>query len=175
VYALIDHAGNDLVPEIDPEAWIHPDAVVIGRVRIGAGSTVWPTAVLRGDHGEIRIGEQTSIQDGVVVHCTATLPPSLGSQCVVGHRAHLEGCTVEDGCLIGSGSILLHRVVVRSGALVAAGAVVTPGTEVPHAASAMGVPATVRPGTVAPGAFEDSVRTYVANGPLYRRGLRRLD
>ena len=175
VYALTDHAGNDLVPEIDPEAWIHPDAVVIGRVRIGAGSTVWPTAVLRGDHGEISVGEQTSIQDGVVIHCTAALPTIVGSRCVVGHRAHLEGCTVEDGCLVGSGSILLHRVVVRSGGLVAAGAVLTPGTEVPSGASAMGVPARIRPDSVEPGTFEDSVRTYVANGPLYRQGMRRLD
>lgn len=170
VYAL-----NDLIPEIDPEAWVHPDAVVIGQVRIGAGSTVWPTAVLRGDHGEITVGEQTSIQDGTVVHCTATLPTIIGSRCVVGHRAHLEGCVVEDDSLIGSGSVVLHRVTVRTGALVAAGAVLAPGTEVPTGASAMGVPARIRPGTVEPGSFEDSVRTYVANGPLYRDGLRRLD
>ena len=170
IYAL-----GDLVPDIHPDAWVHPDAVVIGRVTLGAGSTVWPTAVLRGDHGEIRVGARTSIQDGTVVHCTATRPTLIGSGCVVGHRAHLEGCTVEDDCLIGSGSVLLHDVVVRRGALVAAGAVVSPGTEVPARAMALGVPARLRLDAVEPGAFDHSVETYVANGPLYRDGLRRLD
>lgn len=169
VYALGDH-----VPDIHPEAWVHPDAVVIGRVTLGAHSTVWPTAVLRGDHGEIRVGDRTSIQDGTVVHCTAALPTVIGSRCVVGHRAHLEGCTVEDDCLVGSGSVLLHRVVVRSGALVAAGAVVAQGTEVPSRAMALGVPARIRLDAVQPGAFEHSVETYVANGPMYRASLRRI-
>jgi carbonic anhydrase/acetyltransferase-like protein (isoleucine patch superfamily) len=170
VYALGDH-----VPDIHPDAWVHPDAVIIGRVWVGARSTVWPTAVLRGDNGEIRVGESTSIQDGTVVHCTAALPTLIGSRCVVGHRAHLEGCTVEDDCLIGSGSVLLHRVLVRSGALVGAGAVVSPGTEVPARAMALGVPARLRLDAVEPGAFDEAVALYVANGPLYRDGLRRMD
>ncbi len=170
IYALGEH-----LPRIHPEAWVHPDAVVIGRVTIGAGSTIWPTAVLRGDHGWIRVGDRTSVQDGTVVHCTSELPTLIGSRCVVGHRAHLEGCTVEDDCLVGSGSVLLHRVIVRSGALVGAGAVVSPGTEVPERAMALGVPARIRPDAVAAEAFAHSVETYVANGPLYRAGLQRLD
>lgn len=170
VYAL-----HDLVPQIHPDAYVHPDAVVIGAVRLGAGSTVWPTAVLRGDHAGIVVGEQTSIQDGVVVHCTAELQTVIGDRCVVGHRAHLEGCVVEDDCLVGSGSIVLQRVVVRTGALVAAGAVVAPGTEVPSRATALGVPARLRPDSVQPGAFTHNVATYVANAARYRDGLRRLD
>jgi carbonic anhydrase/acetyltransferase-like protein (isoleucine patch superfamily) len=170
IYAL-----GELVPEIHPDAWVHPDAVVIGRVRLGARSTVWPTAVLRGDHGAIEVGEDTSLQDGVVVHCTAELPTTIGSRCVIGHRAHLEGCTVEDDCLVGSGSILLHRVVVRSGALVGAGAVVSPGTEVPSRAMALGVPARIRLDAVGSEAFRSSVDTYVANASWYRQEMRRLD
>ena len=130
--------------------------------------------MLRGDHGEIRVGQRTSIQDGTVVHCTAALPTLIGSRCVVGHRAHLEGCTVEDDCLVGSGSVLLHRVVVRSGALVAAGAVVSPGTEVPARAMALGVPARIRLDAVEPGSFDEAVELYVANGPRYRGGMRRI-
>lgn len=98
----------------------------------------------------------------------------IGSRCVVGHIAHLEGCTVEDECLIGSGSVLLHRVVVRSGALVAAGAVVSPGMEVPARAMALGVPAKLRPDAVAPGSFTDAVSRYTANGERYARELRRI-
>lgn len=169
VYALGDH-----VPEVHPDAWVHPDAVLIGRVTIGAASTVWPGAVLRGDYGWISVGERTSVQDGTVVHCTADHPTRIGSDCVIGHNAHLEGCTVEDRCLVGSGSVVLHEAVVRSGALVGAGAVVGNRVEVPAHAMALGVPARMREGVVPPGAFEDAVALYVANGRRYAAELRRV-
>ncbi len=169
IYALGDH-----VPTLHPEAYIHPEAVVIGQVSVGAGSSVWPGAVLRGDYGSITVGERTSVQDGAVVHATEELATVIGSECVIGHIAHLEGCVVEDRCLIGSGSVLLHRVTVRSGALVGAGAVVSPGTEVPSGAMALGVPAKIRPDAVRPGAFDDAVARYVANGALYAKELRRI-
>lgn len=169
------YAIGDAVPEIHPEAYVHPAATVIGQVSIGAGSTVWPGAVLRGDYGKIVVGDRTSIQDGAVLHATETLPTVIGSDCVVGHIAHLEGCVVEDGCLIGSGSVVLHRAVVRTGALVGAGAVVNNGVEVPSGAMALGVPAKIRPDSVPPGSFEDAVARYVANGERYRKELRRLD
>jgi carbonic anhydrase/acetyltransferase-like protein (isoleucine patch superfamily) len=170
VYAL-----GDLVPSIDPDAFVHPDAVVVGQVSLGAGASVWPGAVLRGDYGSIAVGRQTSIQDGTVVHATAELATVVGARCVVGHLAHLEGCVVEDDCLVGSGSVLLHRVLVRSGALVAAGAVVAPGTEVPPRGLARGVPARVTTDAVEEGAFAGSVRRYVENARRYAAQLRRLD
>ena len=113
IYAL-----GDRVPQIHEDAYIHPDAVVIGDVRIGADSSVWPTAVLRGDYGTIIVGERTSIQDGTVVHAVDEYPTVIGNDCVIGHLAHLEGCTVEDRALVGSGSIVLHQAVVHSGAIV---------------------------------------------------------
>lgn len=170
VYAL-----GDRVPDLSPDAYVHPDATVIGDVRIGAGSTVWPAAVLRGDYGTITVGERTSIQDGTVVHATAEKATTIGSDCVVGHLAHLEGCTVEDGCLIGSGSVVLHDVVVRSGALVGAGAVVSGGKEVPARAMALGVPAAMRLDVIPEGSFTAAVEMYAANGRRYREQLRRLD
>lgn len=169
------YAIGDAVPEIHPEAYIHPDATVIGQVSVGAGSTVWPGAVLRGDYGRITVGDRTSIQDGTVVHATETLPTVIGSDCVVGHIAHLEGCVVEDGCLIGSGSVVLHRAVVRTGALVGANAVVSNNVEVPSRAMALGVPAKIRENAVPPGSFDDAVARYVANGKRYREELRRID
>lgn len=169
------YAIGDAVPEIHPEAYVHPDATVIGQVSVGAGSTVWPGAVLRGDYGQITIGDRTSIQDGAVVHATETLPTVIGSNCVVGHIAHLEGCVVEDGCLIGSGSVVLHKAVVRTGALVGAGAVVGNNVEVPSRAMALGVPAKIRQDAVAEGSFDDAVARYVANGARYREELRRID
>jgi carbonic anhydrase/acetyltransferase-like protein (isoleucine patch superfamily) len=170
IYAL-----GDRTPTIHPQAFVHPDAVVIGEVTVGSEASVWPGAVLRGDYGTISIGSRSSVQDGAVIHATAELSTVIGADCVIGHLAHLEGCVVEDGCLIGSGSIVLHRVTVRTGALVGAGAVVSGGTEVPSRAMALGVPATIRTDAVHENAFDESVALYVANGHRYRGELRRLD
>lgn len=170
VYAL-----GDLVPDISPRAFVHPDAVIIGAVSIGAESTVWPTAVLRGDHGRIDIGSQTSIQDGAVVHCTGEHHTRIADRCTIGHLAHLEGCTVEDGALVGSGATVLHRAVVGAGALVAAQALVAPGTVVPGGALARGVPARIIEGGADPQLLEHAVATYVRNAHWYAADLRRID
>ena len=140
VYAL-----GDLEPDIHPDAYVHPDAVLIGAVALGAGSSVWPGAVLRADFGRILVGARTSIQDGTVLHTTVEWPTVVGDDCVVGHNAHLEGCTIEDRCLIGSGSVVLNRAVVRRGSVVGANALVTEDTEVPESTMALGVPARMRP------------------------------
>jgi carbonic anhydrase/acetyltransferase-like protein (isoleucine patch superfamily) len=169
VYAL-----GDAEPAIHPDAWVHDQATVIGNVRIGSGSTIWPHAVLRGDYGSITIGERTSIQDGAVLHCTRELPTVIGSDCVVGHLAHLECCTVEDGALIGTGSVVLHRVVVRGGALVGAAALVPNGMEVPSGAMALGVPAQLRLDAVDVADIARNAAEYVQNGQRYREGLRRI-
>lgn len=162
-------------PSIDPTAFVHPDATVIGSVTIGAESTVWPGAVLRGDYGEIIVGARTSIQDGTVVHATDDHFTRIGDDCVIGHIAHLEGCTVENGALVGSGSVILHRAVIHTGALVGAGAVVPNDMDVPSGAMALGVPAKIRENVVPPGTFDINVATYVANGKRYRAELRRID
>ena len=169
------YAIGDRAPTIDPAAFVHPDAVIIGDVEVGPESTVWPAAVLRGDHGSIRIGSRTSVQDGAVIHCTSAHDTVIGSDCTIGHRAHLEGCTVEDECLIGSGSVVLHRVLVRRGALVGAQALVTNDTEVPERAMALGVPARIRPGAVGEGANLRAAAVYVHNAHWYNAELRRLD
>jgi carbonic anhydrase/acetyltransferase-like protein (isoleucine patch superfamily) len=168
-------ALGERVPSIDPSAFVHPEAVVIGQVSIGPESTVWPGAVLRGDYGEIYVGARTSVQDGTVVHATEEHPTRIGDECVIGHIAHLEGCTIEDRSLVGSGSVILHRAVIRSGALVGAGAVVPNDMEVPSRAMALGVPAKIRENAVQEGAFTENIESYVANGKRYRRDLRRIE
>jgi|SRR6185312_985284 carbonic anhydrase/acetyltransferase-like protein (isoleucine patch superfamily) len=170
IYAL-----GDVEPRIDPEAYVHPDATIIGHVTLGAGTTVWPQAVLRGDYGEIVVGARTSVQDGAVLHATPLLPTTVGDDVVVGHLAHLECCVVHDGALIGTGSIVLHRAVVERGALVGAGAVVPNGVVVPSGAMALGVPAKIRTDSVD---VEETLRNaaqYVRNGERYRKELRRID
>lgn len=169
------YAIDDRVPTVHPEAFVHPDAVVIGDVRIGAEASIWPGAVLRGDYGTIEVGERTSVQDGTVVHATAELATVVGHDCVVGHVVHLEGCTIEPFCLVGSASVVLHRAVVRSHALVGANALVPSGMEVPSFAMALGVPATLRAHVVEEGFVKESVEIYVGNVHRYRTGLRRID
>ena len=172
IYAL-DYAA----PSIDPQAYVHPDAVVIGSVELAAGASVWPGAVLRGDHGVIRVGERTSIQDGTVVHTTEEWPTLIGADCVVGHRAHLEGCVVEDGCLIGSGSLVLNRARIAAGAVVAAAALVREDMVVPAGALALGVPARIREeaGQAQQEWIKYAVQTYLDLAERHRSGLRRLD
>jgi carbonic anhydrase/acetyltransferase-like protein (isoleucine patch superfamily) len=168
------YALGAIEPQISPEAFVHPDATIIGNVVIGAGATIWPQAVLRGDQSLIEIGARTSVQDGAVIHCTRDLPTVIGSDCTIGHLAHLEGCVVEDGALVGTGSIVLHRAVVRTGALVGAGAVVPNDMEVPGGAMALGVPAKLREGAVKPDQVEHPAREYARNWERYRTELRRL-
>lgn len=169
IYAL-----HDLEPTIDPTAWVHPDAVVIGDVHLGPQASVWPTAVLRADYNRIEIGARTNVQDGTVIHISSDLPTRIGADCVVGHNAYLEGCVVQDECLIGSMSVLLHDVVVHRGAVVAAGAVLTRGTVVPELAMAMGVPARIKPGAAREGGQAAAVQRYVDNAARFASGLRRL-
>jgi carbonic anhydrase/acetyltransferase-like protein (isoleucine patch superfamily) len=170
VYAL-----GDQIPDIDPTAFVHPDAVVIGSVTIGAESSIWPGAVLRGDDGVIRIGARTSIQDNSVLHTTPADPTVVGDECVIGHIVHLEGCTIESGVLIGNGSIVLHRAVVGSGAIVAANAVVLDDTVVPPGALAVGVPAVIKPDRARREMIEAGVASYLAKAARYRATLRRID
>ncbi len=166
---------GDLVPDIHPEAYIHPEAVLIGDVTVGSESTVWPGAVLRGDYGTIRIGARSSVQDGTVIHAGPGFPTIVGDGCVIGHLAHLEGCTMEDESLVGSGSVVLHHAVVGTGATVGANAVVPNRMAVPAGALAVGVPAQIREGKSSLTMIQLSAAEYVSNGHRYRQSLRRLD
>jgi carbonic anhydrase/acetyltransferase-like protein (isoleucine patch superfamily) len=168
------YALGERTPTIHPDAFVHPDAVVIGDVRIGANSSVWPSAVLRGDYGTVIVGERTSIQDGAIIHAVAEFPTVIGDDCVVGHLAHLEGCVIEDRALVGSGSIVLHQATVHSGATVGAGAVVRNRMDVPADALAVGVPATIKPGASSEDLIMLSAALYVENAARYKRELREL-
>jgi carbonic anhydrase/acetyltransferase-like protein (isoleucine patch superfamily) len=165
---------DGVMPRIDPEAFVHPEAIVIGNVTIGADSSVWPTAVLRGDFGEITIGTASSIQDGTVIHAGPGFPTIIGDGCVVGHLTHLEGCTLEDDALAGSCSVVLHNGVIGQGATVAANAVVPNNMVVPAGALALGIPATIREGASNVGLNKLSAAEYVSNAKRYRATLRQV-
>lgn len=170
VYAL-----GDIEPVIHASAYIHPEAVVIGNVTIGAESSVWACAVLRGDDGRIIIGDGSNVQDGAVLHCTPELDTVVGNLCTIGHIAHLEGCRVKDRALVGTASVVLHDAEIGEGALVGANAVVTGGTVVPPGAMALGIPAKIREGAANADDIDHGVQTYIARAKRFRAELRRLD
>jgi carbonic anhydrase/acetyltransferase-like protein (isoleucine patch superfamily) len=128
---------------IDPSAYIHPLAAVMGDVTLGARVSVWPTAVIRADTAAITIGADTNVQDGAVLHVDSGFPLVIGARVSIGHRAVLHGATVEDDCLIAMGAILLNGVVVGAGSLVGAGAVCREGMRIPPRSVVLGVPARV--------------------------------
>ena len=169
IYAL-----GDVQPIIDAHAFVHPDAVIIGDVRIGPGASIWPCAVLRGDSASITIGADSSVQDGVVIHTHTDGPTTVGARVTIGHCAHLEGCEVGDDALIGVNSAVLPGARVGESAVVGAGAVVTAGMHVPPRAMALGVPAKIKVDAVAEGMFAANVQAYRDHGARYRAELRRL-
>jgi len=131
-------------PEIAADAFIAPTSVVVGKVKIGARSSVWYGSVLRGDdEEEISVGEDSNIQDLSVIHTEPGHPAVVGDRVTAGHRVIIHGATVEDDVLIGMGAIVLSGARIGSGSVIAAGAVVTPGTEVPEGSLVAGLPAKV--------------------------------
>lgn len=136
------------VPHLEPGAFVHDAAEVIGRVTLAARSSVWPRAVIRADSERIAVGEETNVQDGAVLHADPGLPCLIGRRVTVGHLACVHGCTVEDEVLVGIGAVVLNGARIGSGSIVGAGAVVAEGVEIPAGSLALGVPArVVRPTT----------------------------
>ena len=177
---ILPHRG--VTPRIHPEAFIADNAVVIGDVEIGAGSSVWYGCVIRGDVNKIRIGSNTNLQDGTVVHCNQDpsgadyresgggLPCLIGDDITIGHMALIHACSLESGCFIGMRAVVMDRAVVAGGAMVAAGALVSPGKKIPERELWAGSPARrlreVTPADLAE--FDRITKGYVSLGAQYR-------
>lgn len=159
------------VPRVDPSSYVHPTAVLIGDVDVGAESSVWPHASLRGDLGPIRVGRAVSVQDGCVLHVDPGGTVELLDHVTVGHRAVVHGARVGRDTIVGMGAILLEGCVIGEGCIVAAGAVVREGERVPDGALVAGVPARVVRTDAAfrARAHANAVR-YAALVPRYKAG-----
>ena len=115
------------LPTIAPDAFIADNAVIIGDVTIGSGSSIWFNCVLRGDTNYIRVGERTNIQDGTIVHVAREgQGTEIGSGVMIGHMAMIHACTIKDDAMIGMTACIMDEAVVESGAMVAAGAFISP-------------------------------------------------
>ncbi len=164
---IIEYRGKR--PKIDPSAFVAPTAVLIGDVEIGAESSIWFGAVLRGDNGPIRVGARTSIQDNAVLHVSEGGGTFVGDDVTVGHAAVMEDCTIERHALIGSNATLLNGCTVGEGSLIGAGSVVAQRAEIPPRMLAAGAPATVRKALEGDAAawIEISSAEYVKLSRLY--------
>ncbi len=129
---------------VDSTAFIAPGAAVNGDATIGAESSVWFGAVIRGDTEAIRIGRQTNVQDGCVLHADEGFPCTLGDRVTLGHGAIVHGATVEDDCLIGMRAVVMNGAKIGQGSIIAVGSIVTEGTEIPPGSVAIGQPAKVK-------------------------------
>jgi carbonic anhydrase/acetyltransferase-like protein (isoleucine patch superfamily) len=135
---------EDATPDIADTAWVAPGATVVGAVRLEEASSVWYSAVLRGDGDRIQVGARSNVQDGCVLHADPGLPTSVGSGVTLGHRAVVHGSRIGDNVLIGMGAIVLNGCRVGDNCLVAAGTVLLEGTEIPPGSLVVGTPGRVR-------------------------------
>ncbi len=174
VYAL-----GDKIPVIAESAYIHPQASVIGDVRIGEKVFVAPMASIRGDRGSISVGDETNIQDGATVHSTELHDTTIGKRVNIGHNAAVHAKLVDDHAAIGMGAVLMLESVVAKGALIGNAALLHPKTVTEPYKIYAGVPARylrdLTQDDPARKAIERYVDSYVRDALRYPRDLRRID
>jgi carbonic anhydrase/acetyltransferase-like protein (isoleucine patch superfamily) len=169
---------DDLRADLPEEGryWVAETAILIGRVRLKADSSVWWGAVLRGDNEWIELGERSQIQDNSTLHTDPGFPLTIGTGCVIGHNVVLHGCSIGDNSLVGMGAIMLNGARIGKNCLVGAGALITEGKEFPDNSMIMGVPARRVRDTDADVikaiAFGSDI--YVKRHRQYAKGLRRI-
>ena len=169
IYAL-----GTLTPQLDPESWIAPSAVVIGQVVMKKNASVWWNCTVRGDTDRIIIGENTNIQDGSIVHTNRGIVVNIGDRVTVGHGVILHGCTIGEGCLIGMGATILNNVVVGKHCIVGANSLLPEGKTYPERSLIIGSPAKVVRALTDEEVshLADSAERYVGNWQRYRQELK---
>ena len=162
------YALGGVSPQVHPDTWFAPDANLIGKVVMEEGSSVWFGATLRGDNEEIRVGAGSNIQEGCVLHTDIGHPLTVGSNCTIGHRVILHGCTIGDTTLIGMGATVLNGARIGNFCLIGAGALVTEGREIPDGSVGMGAP-----GRVVKDLDDKARRMLIASAENYQEKMRR--
>lgn len=157
----------------DGDFWVAPDANLIGRIVLLAGSSVWFGSTLRGDNETIQLGAGSNIQESCVLHTDMGFPLTIGANCTIGHKAMLHGCTIGDGSLIGMGATVLNGARIGKGCLIGAGALITEGKDIPDGSLVMGAPGKVvrTLDEAAQAGLLKSAEKYRANMRRFRNGL----
>jgi len=168
--------GDD-IPMIPASCYVAPEATIIGRVKLGEHVTVWPGVVIRADNEDVVIGNDTSVQDGAVLHVDPGCPLTLGTRVTIGHQAMLHGCTIGDGALIGIQAVVLNKALIGRECLVGAGAIVGEGKTFPDRSLVVGAPArllrALTEETLA--MMRAGADRYVRRGDDYKARLKRVD
>ena len=167
---------DQVCPQLSPDVFIAPGAVLIGKVRLALKVSVWFNSVLRGDNEEITIGEETNIQDLSMAHTDPGMPLKVGCRVTVGHRCILHGCIIEDDCLIGMGAILMNRARIGRGSIIGAGSVVLEGQQIPPFSLVVGSPGKVKK------TFEEEILhdirknswVYVERAGIFQKKMERI-
>ncbi|QPZ91363.1 gamma carbonic anhydrase family protein [Thioclava electrotropha] len=160
---------DGIAPEIAEDAWVAPDANLIGKVVLETEASVWFGGTLRGDNEEIRVGAGSNLQENVVCHTDMGFPLTIGANCTVGHKAMLHGCTIGDGSLIGMGATVLNGAKIGKGCLIGAGALITEGKEIPDGSLVMGAP-----GKVVRQLDEKALQALLGSAAHYRENAARF-
>ena len=170
------YALGDLKPSQDPDAWVAPDANIIGNVVLEAGSSVWFGATLRGDNEVIHVGRGSNVQENCVFHTDMGFPLMIGENCTIGHKVMLLGCTIADNSLIGMGATILNGAKIGRNCLIGAGALITENKVIPDGSLVMGVPGKVvrELDAAAIQGLTTSALHYQDNARRFRDGLTRL-
>lgn len=168
------HSIDHRTPQIAEDAWVAPNATVIGAVTLGARASVWFNCVLRGDTDRILIGVDSNVQDGSVLHTDPGIVLRIGRGCTVGHMVMLHGCDVGDYSLVGIGAVVLNGARIGAQSIVGARSLVTEGKQFPDGVLIMGSPAkVVRELTAEEKQMIVGMgQHYVANAQRYRSGFK---
>jgi carbonic anhydrase/acetyltransferase-like protein (isoleucine patch superfamily) len=167
---------DGVTPSKDASAWVAPDANVIGNVVLEADTSVWFGCTLRGDNDEIRIGSGSNVQENTVMHTDPGFALTIGTNCTIGHKAMLHGCTIGDGSLIGMGATVLNGAKIGKNCLIGAGALITEGKEIPDGSLVMGAPGKVvrQLDDAAIQGLQMSALHYQNNARRFANGLRHI-
>jgi carbonic anhydrase/acetyltransferase-like protein (isoleucine patch superfamily) len=165
---------DGVTPELGEHCYVAPDAVLIGKVRLLKGASVWFGAVLRGDNDWITIGENSNVQDHSVIHADPGQPVTIGTGVTIGHRVIVHSASIGDNSLIGMGAILLNRARIGADSLVGAGALVTEGKTFEDGEMILGAPAKAMRELTREQieGLKLSAKIYVANGARYAASLK---
>ena len=165
---MIYDLGGD-TPMLDDAAWVAPDANIIGKVILRARSSVWFGSTLRGDNETIEIGEGSNVQENCVLHTDMGFPLTIGTDCTIGHKAMLHGCTIGDETLIGMGATVLNGAKIGRNCLIGAGALVTEGKEIPDGSMVLGAP-----GKIVKQLDEQAIQMLRASALSYQKNAERF-
>jgi carbonic anhydrase/acetyltransferase-like protein (isoleucine patch superfamily) len=167
---------GDRIPRIAASAYVAEEATVIGDVVLGERASVWPGVVIRGDNEAIRIGEESNVQDGAVLHADPGFPLTIGARVSVGHQAMLHGCTIGERTLVGIQAVIMNGAVIGRDCIVGAGSVIPEGKQYPDRSLLLGAPArVVRALTEAQLAtLRSNAESYTRRQAVFKAGLKRI-